>query len=113
MRGVIEKCTYCVQRLETAKITQIQKQRDSKDFRIPTDSVKSACQQACPAGAIEFGDLGNKDSKVLKLKASNRNYDVLKYLNTRPRTSYLARIRNVNTKMPGAADIAAWSGKNF
>lgn len=113
MRGVIEKCTYCVQRLETAKITQIQKQRDSKEFRIPTDSVKSACQQACPAGAIEFGDLGNKDSKVLKLKASNRNYEVLKYLNTRPRTSYLARIRNVNPKMPGAAGIAAWSGKNF
>ena len=113
MRGVIEKCTYCVQRIETAKITQIQKQRDTKDFRVPTDSVKSACQQACPAGAIEFGDLGNKDSTVLKLKASNRNYDVLKYLNTRPRTSYLARIRNVNPKMPGAAGIAAWSGKNF
>jgi molybdopterin-containing oxidoreductase family iron-sulfur binding subunit len=113
MRGVIEKCTYCVQRIESAKITQIQKQRDSKDFRVPTDSVKSACQQACPAGAIEFGDLANKDSKVLKLKASNRNYDVLKYLNTRPRTSYLARIRNVNPKMPGAAGIAAWSGKNF
>lgn len=113
MRGVIEKCTYCVQRLESAKIVQIQKQRDSKDFRIPTDSVKSACQQACSAGAIEFGDLGNKDSKVLKLKASNRNYDVLKYLNTRPRTSYLARIRNVNKDMPGANLIAAWSGKNF
>jgi molybdopterin-containing oxidoreductase family iron-sulfur binding subunit len=113
MRGVIEKCTYCVQRIETAKITQIQKQRDSKDFRVPTDSVKSACQQACPAGAIEFGDLGNAKSTVVKLKASNRNYEVLKYLNTRPRTSYLARIRNVNPKMPGAAGIAAWSGKNF
>jgi molybdopterin-containing oxidoreductase family iron-sulfur binding subunit len=113
MRGVIEKCTYCVQRIETAKITQIQKQRDSKDFRVPTDSVKSACQQACPAGAIEFGDLGNAKSNVVKLKASNRNYDVLKYLNTRPRTSYLARLRNVNPKMPGADVIAKWSKENF
>ena len=114
MRGVIEKCTYCVQRLEAAKIKQKQTQRDSKDgWQVPANSVKVACQQACSAGAIEFGDLSNKDSNVLKLKASNRNYEVLKYLNTRPRTSYLARIRNVNPKMPGAASIAAWSGKNF
>lgn len=113
MRGVIEKCTYCVQRLEAAKINQKQTQRDSKDFRIKTDSVKVACQQACPAGAIEFGDLGNKDSAVNKTKASLRNYDVLKYLNTRPRTSYLARIRNINPKMPGADKIAAWSSKQF
>ena len=113
MRGVIEKCTYCVQRLESAKIVQKQKQRDSKDWQVPANSIKVACQQACSAGAIEFGDLSNKDSNVLKLKDSNRNYQVLKYLNTRPRTSYLARIRNVNPKMPGAAGIAAWSGKNF
>ena len=113
MRGVIEKCTYCVQRLEGAKISQRQKQRDSKNFRIPTDSVKVACQEACPAGAIEFGDLGDEKSAVNKTKASPRNYQVLKYVGTRPRTSYLARIRNVNPDMPNAAAIAAWSGKQF
>jgi molybdopterin-containing oxidoreductase family iron-sulfur binding subunit len=113
MRGVIEKCTYCVQRLESAKINQRQKQRDSKNFRVPTDSVKVACQQACPAGAIEFGDLGDEKSAVNKVKASPRNYQVLKYVGTRPRTSYLARIRNVNPDMPNAAAIAAWSGKQF
>ncbi|MBL9114185.1 MAG: TAT-variant-translocated molybdopterin oxidoreductase [Verrucomicrobiaceae bacterium] len=113
MRGVIEKCTYCVQRLEAAKINQKQTQRDSKNFRVATDSVKTACQQSCPAGAIEFGDLANKDSTVNKLKLSPRNYTVLKYLNTRPRTTYLARIRNINDKMPGAANIAAWSSKQF
>ena len=120
MRGVIEKCTYCVQRLESAKIKQMQLQRDSKNFRIPTDSVKSACQQACPTGAIEFGDIANKDSKVFKVKGdgskenpgSPRNYQLLKYINTRPRTSYLARIRNVNPAMPGAAGIAKWSKEN-
>ncbi len=113
MRGVIEKCTYCVQRLEAAKIAQKQVQRDSKDFRVKADSVKVACQQACSAGAIEFGDLANKDSTINKTKASLRSYEVLKYINTRPRTSYLARIRNINPKMPGADKIAAWSSKQF
>ncbi len=126
MRGVIEKCTYCVQRLESAKILQMQVQRDSKNFRIPTDTVKSACQQACPTGAIEFGDLGDKKSKVFAIKGNDevdekgdkkhpgspRNYQLLKYINTRPRTSYLARIRNVNPAVPGAKGIAAWSKEN-
>lgn len=120
MRGVIEKCTYCVQRLESAKILQMQTQRDSKNFRIPTDTVKSACQQACPTGAIEFGDIADKNSKVARIKGdgtkespgSPRNYELLKYINTRPRTSYLARIRNVNPAMPGAKGIAAWSKEN-
>jgi molybdopterin-containing oxidoreductase family iron-sulfur binding subunit len=109
MRGVIEKCTYCVQRLEAAKINQKRVQRDSKNFRIPTDSVKVACQQACPADAIVFGDLANKDSAVVKQKESKRSYTVLKYIGTLPRTSYLARVRNPNPKMPGAGKIAAWS----
>jgi molybdopterin-containing oxidoreductase family iron-sulfur binding subunit len=113
MRGVIEKCTYCVQRLEAAKINQKRLQRDSKNFRIPTDSVKVACQQACSAGAIEFGDIANEKSAVVKMKASPRNYELLKYIGTRPRTSYLARIRNVNPKMPGHEKIAAWSSKQF
>ena len=109
MRGVIEKCTYCVQRLEASKIEQKQKQRDSKDFRIPTDRVKVACQQACPAEAIEFGDLADEKSSVNKAKASPRNYPVLKYIGTQPRTSYLARLRNPNPEMPGAEAVAAWS----
>jgi molybdopterin-containing oxidoreductase family iron-sulfur binding subunit len=113
MRGVIEKCTYCVQRLESAKILQKQVQRDSKNFRVPTDTVKTACQQSCPADAIVFGDLADKNSSVVKAKASPRDYQVLKYIGTRPRTSYLARLRNPNPKMPGAENIAAWSKHQF
>jgi molybdopterin-containing oxidoreductase family iron-sulfur binding subunit len=109
MRGVIEKCTYCVQRLEAGKILQKQKQRDSKNFRVPTDSIKTACQQACPAEAIVFGDLADPKSSVVKAKASPRNYELLKYIGTTPRTSYLARLRNPNPAMPGADKIAAWS----
>ncbi|MES2505165.1 MAG: TAT-variant-translocated molybdopterin oxidoreductase [Verrucomicrobiota bacterium] len=109
MRGVIEKCTYCVQRLEAAKIQQKQKQRDSKNFRIPTDSVKVACQAACSTDAIVFGDLADPKSAVVKSKASPRNYQLLKYIGTQPRTSYLARLRNPNKNMPGWKDIAAWS----
>ncbi len=109
MRGVIEKCTYCVQRLEAGKILQKQKQRDSKNFRVPTDSIKVACQQACPAEAIVFGDIADEKSSVVKAKASPRNYELLKYIGTRPRTSYLARLRNPNMAMPGADKIAAWS----
>ncbi|HEY1084739.1 MAG TPA: 4Fe-4S dicluster domain-containing protein, partial [Prosthecobacter sp.] len=109
MRGVIEKCTYCVQRLEAAKILQKQKQRDSKDFRIPTDAIKVACQSACSADAVIFGDLADDKSAVAQSKKSPRNYELLKYIGTRPRTSYLARLRNPNKNMPGWKDIAAWS----
>ncbi len=100
MRGVMEKCTYCVQRLEAAKIDQRRKARDSKDVRVRTDSVKTACQQACPADAIYFGDLADPKSTINKVKKVGRNYDLLKYIGTLPRTSYLARIKNPNPKMP-------------
>jgi molybdopterin-containing oxidoreductase family iron-sulfur binding subunit len=103
MRGVIEKCTYCVQRLETAKINQRRIARDdASKLRVPVNSVKTACQASCPAEAIEFGDLANPDkgNTVNLWKSSPRRYEVLKYIGTRPRTSYLARIRNVNPEMP-------------
>ncbi|WP_395738108.1 TAT-variant-translocated molybdopterin oxidoreductase [Prosthecobacter sp.] len=113
MRGVIEKCTYCVQRLESAKILQKQVQRDTKNFRVPTDTIKSACQQACPAEAIIFGDMADAKSAVAQSKTSPRDYQLLKYIGTRPRTSYLARLRNPNKNMPGAENIAVWSNNQF
>ncbi len=100
MRGVIEKCTYCVQRLEAAKINQRRAARDdASKLRIAADAVKTACQASCPAEAIMFGDLANEKSTVNIWKENPRNYQVLKYLGIRPRTSYLARIRNVNPEM--------------
>ena len=101
MRGVIEKCTYCVQRLEDAKIKQRRVARDdASKLRIPADAVKVACQASCPTEAIMFGDLANKASTVNAWKANPRDYTVLKYLGINPRTTYLARIRNVNPEMP-------------
>ncbi len=101
MRGVIEKCTYCVQRIEEAKINQRRVARDdASKLRVLADGVKTACQASCPSEAIMFGDLANDKSTINSWKASPRNYQVLKYIGTEPRTSYLARIRNVNPKMP-------------
>jgi Fe-S-cluster-containing dehydrogenase component len=99
MRGVIEKCTYCVQRLEEAKIKQRRFARDdASKLRIAANAVKVACQASCSAEAITFGDLANTDpnNEINQWKASPRNYEVLKYLGINPRTTYLARIRNVN-----------------
>jgi MoCo/4Fe-4S cofactor protein with predicted Tat translocation signal len=108
-RGVMEKCTYCVQRIEEAKITQLRKSNEmgegSGDITLPTDSFKVACQQACPAEAITFGNMNDPKSKVSILKQDERNYGVLAYLGTRPRTSYLGRVRNPNMAMPGAEHI--------
>ena len=103
MRGVMEKCTYCVQRLQEAKIQRRRKVRDSDDLRLSANSVKVACQQACPAEAINFGDVALPKSDVTLWQSSGRNYELLKYVGTHPRTTYLARIKNPNPRMPDAA----------
>jgi molybdopterin-containing oxidoreductase family iron-sulfur binding subunit len=100
MRGVMEKCTYCVQRIEQGKIRQKVKAGQSGDVRPPDGAIKTACQQVCPAEAIVFGNLLDENSQVSTLKKSDRRYETLAFLDTRPRTSYLARIRNPNPKMP-------------
>ncbi len=86
-RGVMEKCTYCLQRITRARL-----EAEKRGQRIRDGEVVTACQAACPTGAIVFGDLNDPDSQVNRAKASPRNYDLLAELNTRPRTSYLARI---------------------
>jgi molybdopterin-containing oxidoreductase family iron-sulfur binding subunit len=103
MRGVMEKCTYCTQRIEQAKIAQKVKAGASDDVRLTQAAgniPKTACQQACPAQAIVFGDVSDPESTVSKLKELERNYSVLGNLLTKPRTTYLARIRNPNPLMP-------------
>lgn len=102
IRGVMEKCTYCVQRIETAKISQRVKAGVKGDLTLPTDSVRVACQQACPAEAIVFGDIKDPNSQVSELRQLPQNYHLLEYLNVQTRTSYLARLRNPNPKMPRA-----------
>jgi len=118
MRGVMEKCTYCVQRLKDAVIRQKRGQKQetlaagkpspevqvsTKTLRIPVDSVKVACQEACASGAITFGNkLDGDKALVRRAKLSQRNYDLLHYIGTFPRTSYLARVKNPNPKMPDA-----------
>jgi Fe-S-cluster-containing dehydrogenase component len=104
-RGVMEKCTYCVQRIETARISQRIKVGVRGDLALPTDSVKSACQQVCPAEAIVFGDMKDPKSGVAQLQKLPQNYHLLEYLNLQTRTSYLARLRNPNPKMPGASRV--------
>jgi Fe-S-cluster-containing dehydrogenase component len=96
-RGVMEKCTYCVQRISAARITARQDNRPIADGEIVT-----ACQQACPTRAIVFGDVNDPDSSVAQLKTSPRNYALLGELNTRPRTTYLERIVNPPADLPPA-----------
>jgi MoCo/4Fe-4S cofactor protein with predicted Tat translocation signal len=95
-RGVMEKCSYCVQRIQAAKIDAEKQDREVRDGEIVT-----ACEAVCPAQAISFGNINDKSSRVANWKASPRDYTLLAELNTRPRTSYLARLRNPNPEMPG------------
>ncbi len=112
MRGVMEKCTYCVQRIQEAKINRKQIARDdTSKLRVPDGGVKTACQTACPVEAIQFGDIADKNSAVSKAKDSPRDYNVLEFLGTRPRTSYLARVKNPNMKIPGAEQIGTVTKK--
>jgi len=94
-RGVMEKCTYCVQRINERRIDAEREDRKINDSN-HEDELKTACQQSCPAGAIIFGNINDPNSKVSKLKAQARNYSLLGELNTRPRTTYLAEVSNPN-----------------
>src|SRR5207253_2529425 len=97
-RGVMEKCSYCIQRINAARI---ETKLDGLTS-IPEGFFQTACQQACPSNAIVFGDTLNPESQVAKMKGNARSYQLLGYLNTRPRTSHMVRLSNPNPNLVSA-----------
>jgi molybdopterin-containing oxidoreductase family iron-sulfur binding subunit len=113
MRGVMEKCTFCVQRIQNAKIRAKAEIRSGQragavGAPLPDGEVQTACQMACPTEAIVFGDLEDPNSRVSKLHEDRRQYELLPEMYTKPRNRYLARVRNPNPKM--SADKAGEGG---
>ena len=104
-RGVMEKCTYCVQRSNAARIDSRLGGKPLKD-----GDIQTACQQACPAQAITFGDLFDGESRVARNAKDPRNYALLAELHSRPRTTYLAKLRNPHPALAAAAPAARDGG---
>ncbi len=101
-RGVMEKCTWCIHR-----VRKHQQQADNEDRNLRPNEIETACQEACPTDALTFGDLNNPESDVVEKKKNPRRYELLSYLNTKPRLSYLGRVRNTNPRLEEALSAPA------
>jgi molybdopterin-containing oxidoreductase family iron-sulfur binding subunit len=101
-RGVMEKCSYCNQRIQEVKIAADKENRDIRD-----GEIRTACQQSCPTDAIIFGNINDKVSRVAKIKTDDRTYGVLADINTRPRTTYVAGVININEEL--AKDLGEYT----